>query len=338
MLFWILPLLILFGLIAAPAAAFAAATDAALLWWTRALPSLLPYLIAASLLERSGLFLRLPKRIAPLFLLLFGILGGYPVGARLAGRLYRDGAVSLSDAQKAASFVNQPNPVFLISVIAAGMFGDARAAAPLSIGVYGTALFGLLPLFRMQMQKPCLLPKTDPIRDLPEAIMDGMRAILSIGGCIVFASVLGALIEATGVFLLFGAGKDTARALLLGVTEMTSGTSAVAALPLSLPVRLALCAFFVEFGGLSVLLQSAGCFRLSLPRCLLTRFLLGTVAALLTASATPLFCTAAVPTMAGPQKIMHNMLDLVIVAASCGFGLLLVFVFTFVLPKQKRTP
>jgi hypothetical protein len=117
---------------------------------------------------------------------------------------------------------------------------------------------------------------------------------------------------------------------------MTSGASAVAALSLSLPVRLALCAFFVEFGGLSVLLQSAGCLRLSLPRYLLTRVLLGTVAALLTAAATPLFCSAAVPTMAGPQKIMHNALDLVLVAASCGFGLLLVFVFTFVLPKRKR--
>ena len=40
-----LPLLLLFGLIAAPGAAFSAASDAALLWWTRVLPSLHKYTI-----------------------------------------------------------------------------------------------------------------------------------------------------------------------------------------------------------------------------------------------------------------------------------------------------
>ena len=58
---FILPLLILFGLIAAPDAAFSAASNAAVLWWTRVLPSLLPYLIASSLLLRSGILARLPS-------------------------------------------------------------------------------------------------------------------------------------------------------------------------------------------------------------------------------------------------------------------------------------
>ena len=135
---FILPLLILFGLIAVPDAAFSAASDAALLWWTRVLPSLLPYLVASSLLCRSDLLSRLPKRLAPLLLLPLGFLGGYPVGAKLAGKLYRDGALSLSDAQKTAAFCNLPNPVFLISVVSAGMFRDPKTALPLLLGVYGT--------------------------------------------------------------------------------------------------------------------------------------------------------------------------------------------------------
>ena len=47
---WILPILLLFGLLAFPEQASAAASEAALLWWSRILPSLLPYLIAVSLL------------------------------------------------------------------------------------------------------------------------------------------------------------------------------------------------------------------------------------------------------------------------------------------------
>ena len=336
---FILPLLILFGLIAAPDAAFSAASNAAVLWWTRVLPSLLPYLIASSLLLRSGILARLPKRLAPFLLLPLGLLGGYPVGAKLAGKLYRDGALSLSDARKAAVFANCPNPVFLISVVASGMFRNPRAALPLLSGIFGTALLGLIPLSRVRLLRigPCEPPSL--ARDLPAAIGDGVRSILNIGGCLVFASVLGALFEATGVFRLFGASAPTVRAAALGLFEMTCGTAAVAALPLSLPLRLALSAFFIQFGGISILLQSASDLPLSLPRCCLTRLIAALIAAIAVFLLTPLFCPdAAVPTLATGAEMLRNTFDLLAVTLSSAIGLLLVFVFTFGLSKRKRTP
>ena len=336
---FILPLLILFGLIAVPDAAFSAASDAALLWWTRVLPSLLPYLVASSLLCRSDLFSRLPKWLAPLLLLPLGFLGGYPVGAKLAGKLYRDGALSLSDAQKAAAFCNLPNPVFLISVVSAGMFRDPKTALPLLLGVYGTALLGLIPLSRVSFAET---KKGEPFalsRDLPASIGEGVNAILNIGGCIVFASVLGALVESAGFFRLFGTSAPTVRAAALGLLEMTSGANAIAALPFSLPLRLALCAFFVQSGGLSVLLQSASVLPLSLPRYGLTRLFPALAAALAVFFLTPLFCPdTTAPTMATGREMLQNTFDLLAVSLSCGFGLLLVFVFTFGLSKRKRTP
>lgn len=334
-----LPLLILFGLIAAPDAAFSAASEAALLWWTRVLPSLLPYLIAASLLGRSGLLSLPPKRIAPLFLLPIGALGGYPVGARLCGSLYRDGVLTLQDARKAAAFCNLPNPVFLISIVSAGMFHDARTAAPLLLGVSGEALFGLIPLSRVSF---AARPKTTPVSlsaDLPAAIEDGVRAVLTIGGCIVFASVLGALIEAAGLLRLCGSGEALTRAVLYGVFEMTCGVSAIAALPLSLPVRLALCAFFIQLGGVSIILQSASALPLSLPRYLLTRLFTAALSAVAVYLLTPVFCPdIPVPTFAGRAEILQNTFDLLAVSLASGLGLLLVFVFTFGLNIRKRTP
>lgn len=334
---YILPLLLLFGLIAAPDAAFSAASEAALLWWTRVLPSLLPYLVAASLLERSGLFFRLPKRVAPLFLLPFGLLGGFPVGAKLCGRLYRDGALTRSDAQKVAAFCNLPNPVFLISVVSAGMFRDPKTALPLLCGIGGVALFGLVPLSRLSLSRVSVPEPSSLSRDLPAAISDGVTAILNIGGCIVFASVLGALLEATGLFRLFGSGSDTARAIALGLFEMTSGASQISVLPLSLPLRLALAAFFIQFGGLSVTLQSAAHLPLSIPRYCLTKFAIASVSALAVYLLTPLFCPdIAIPTFATGAEMLHNAFDLLSVSLSVAFGLLLVFVFTFGLSKRKR--
>ncbi len=336
----VLPLLLLFGLLAAPDAAFAAASDAAMLWWTRVLPSLLPYLIAASLLERSGLFNRLPKRIAPFFLLPFGLLGGYPVGARLVGKLLRCGALSRSDAQKAAAFCNLPNPIFLLSVVSAGFFHDPKIALPLLIGVYGTALFGLIPLSRLHFSPAASAPEHSKLtNDLPAAIGDGVRAILNIGGCLVFASVLGALLNASGFFSLFGANASIARAVSLGLFEMTSGAHEIAALPFSLSLRLALCAFFIQLGGLSVALQSASNLSLPLPQYLLRRLPLALSAALAVYFLTPLFCPdAAVPTLATGAEMVRNTFDMLAVSLSSAFGLLLVFVFTFGLSKRKRTP
>lgn len=336
---FLLPLLILFGLIAAPDAAFSAASKAALLWWTRVLPSLLPYLVASSLLLKSGVPARLPKRLAPVLLLPLGLLGGYPVGAKLAGKLYRDGSLSLSDAQKTAAFCNLPNPIFLISVAAAGFFHDPKTALPLLCGIYGTALFGLIPLSRIRFAVVRSSAVPALARDLPAAISDGVQSILNIGGCLVFASVLGALLESTGVFRLFGASAPTVRACTLGLFEMTSGANAVAALPLSLPMRLALSAFFLRFGGFSVLLQSASHLPLSLPRYCLIRLIPALLSALAVYLLTPLFCPAAtVPTMATGREMLQNTFDLLAVSLSCGFGLLLVFVFTFGLSKRKRTP
>jgi len=338
-LFYIFPLLILFGLIAAPDAASAAASEAALLWWTRVLPSLLPYLIVSSLLLRSGILSRLPKRLTPFLLLPLGVLGGYPVGARVAGKLYRDGTLSLSNAQRTAAFCNLPNPVFLISVVAAGMFRDVRTALPLLSGIFGTALFGLLPLSRIRVAS--VLPSNRPAlsHDLPAAIGDGVQAILNIGGCLVFASVLGALLEATGIFRLFGANAATARAVVLGLFEMTSGVSAVAALPASLPFRLALTAFFIQFGGVSVLLQSTSYLPLSLPRYCLIRLCTALLAAFTVYLLTPLFCPAvSVPTLATRAEMLQNSFDLLAVTLSSALGLLLVFVFTFGLSNRKRTP
>ena len=338
-MFILLPIFILFGLIAAPDAAFSAASDAALLWWTRVLPSLLPYLVASSLLLRSGLLSRLHERAVPFLLLPLGILGGYPVGAKLAGRLYRDGALSLSDARKAAAFCNLPNPVFLISVVSVGFFGDPKTALPLLLGNFGTALFGSIPLSRIRVK--AILPSETPVlsRELPAAIGDGMQTILNIGGCLVFASVLGALLESTGFFRLFGTAATTARAVTLALFEMTSGVSAVAATPLSLPLRLALAAFFIRLGGVSVLLQSASYLPLSLPRFCLIRFCTALFAALTVYLLTPLFCPAvAVPTLATRAEMLRNGFDLLAVSLSSALGLLLVFVLTFGLGRQKRTP
>lgn len=335
----ILPLLLLFGLIAAPDVAFAAASEAALLWWTRVLPSLLPYLIAASLLGRSDLFFRVPKRFQPFFLLLFGALGGYPVGAKLSARLCTLNVLSPGEAKKACACCNLPNPVFIISVVAIGFFADPRTAAPLLIGIYVPALFGLIPLSKLTYGDTAALPASGA--NLSDAIGDGVRSIAAILGCLVLASVLGALLEATGLFraiaALLNLPETTVGAVSTGLFEMTCGVRKIALAAMPLQARLALSAFFLQLGGAAVLLQTASAFPISYARYLLVKLLYAICSAAIALALTPLFCPdTAVPTLASGAVMLRHTFDLASVLLASGFGLLLVFLFTFGLSKRKK--
>lgn len=330
---WILPALLIAGLLAYPAAVSEAAADAALLWWSRVLPALLPYLVAASLLARSGALLRVRPRLLPVALFLCGALLGYPVGARLADALRRQKVLDDADAERVAVRCNLPNPVFLLSVVSLGFFGNLNCSIPLLLGVYGAALLFALPLLRLHADKAPeprgLLPN-----DLPDAIGDGVKTIGVIGGCIVFASVLGALLQSA-----FHIPQNTVLAVLLGSFEMTCGVRAAAALPLPMSVRLALAAWFVQFGGLSVHLQTALQFPVRLLRYARSKALAALLAAVLTGILTPLFVPETiVPTFASASEIRQNAWALLTVSLAAALGLLFVFVFTVGLGRQKRTP
>ncbi len=255
----ILPLL--FSLLLYASATLSAARHALSLWWESVLPALLPFLIGCGLLSRL-----LPppagaRALVPAFLA--GAVCGYPTGGKLLGDLVRRGALRPREAGRAALCFNLPSPVFLLSIIACGMFQSKAFFLPLAVCCYLPPLL-LLPFLRLtvapvpdafQTQPPLSLAVTD-------AITDGVTGILRIGGCIVTACVLTALAREAGLLGLLvktGLPASVAEAGAAGLLEMTVGSALAAAAALSLRWRLTLCAFFVSFGGLSVFLQTS-CF------------------------------------------------------------------------------
>ena len=90
-------------------------------------PSLFPFFILSILLTDTllGQSLKVLQPIATLCrlprgsesLLAIGFLGGYPVGAQNVSFAYRQGAVSLSDAQRMVVFCNNAGPAFLFGFL-----------------------------------------------------------------------------------------------------------------------------------------------------------------------------------------------------------------------------
>lgn len=116
----------------------AAAVEALILCGGSVVPALFPFLAVSSLLVSLGFGEWVSPHLAgvmgPLFrlpgqassALLLGLVGGYPIGAKTAADLYRENLLTADEAERLLAFCNNSNPVFLVSVLGAGIFGDVR--------------------------------------------------------------------------------------------------------------------------------------------------------------------------------------------------------------------
>ena len=242
------------------------------------IPSLFPFLVVSSLLLALGFGELAAPWLAglmePLFrvpgagsaALLLGLAGGYPVGAKTAADLYRQGLLSRQEAERLLSFCNNSNPVFLISVLGSGVFGSVRTGVWLwLIHVLSALLTGLVfrgggraeprreaagrPSFRAVGLAPAFVG----------AVRSSLTGILSVCAFVVFFYALARPLAALGGL------PGTA---LVGLTELFSLT------PLLTPDRAGfiLAAGAAGWGGASVLCQTAAVLEgsgLRLRNCLL---------------------------------------------------------------------
>lgn len=252
------------------------------LWWERVLPSLFPFFVLSALFMACGDFTWFGKLLAPLmrFLglpgeaapcILLGMVSGYPVGAKLTNDLLRRDLLNQSQAEYLLTLSHFPGPMFLSGTVATALLGTPRAAVPLLAGQYASSA---VCLFLLRPRKGHVLPLSHPVPSsekktshpltvLAGAIGDGMASMLRVGGTLVFFSAVLAALRASGALTLFcnalallGVPPLASAALLSSSLEMTSGCVAFSSLPLSLPLRTALCSFAAAFGGLSILSQT----------------------------------------------------------------------------------
>ena len=249
------------GLLLAPQAAASGALQGLRACAARVIPALLPFFVVSRML--TALPLPMPGRRADrLFRALFGVraaclpalltglLGGYPAGA--AAELYRAGALSKAEAERALCFCNNSGPGFFAGLIGAAVLGDVRRGLilyglhALSALLTGLLLPGSTPpaaLRTVRREKPVLSSL------LPEAVQGSCAALLQVSGLIVFFSSMLAVLRAAGLTALLP--NRLAEALACGALELSSGI-----LLLSGHGAEAACALLMGWGGLCVHFQA----------------------------------------------------------------------------------
>ena len=123
-----------------PQDALAAAKDGLSLWLNVMIPTLLPFLILTGILLKTGNIQKLLRPLSPagkillglspagLYVLILGLLCGYPIGAKLAHDLYIEQQISRREGEYLLTFSCNASPAFILSYL-------SRASCDLDVTV-----------------------------------------------------------------------------------------------------------------------------------------------------------------------------------------------------------
>lgn len=221
-----------------------AASQACRLFVTAVLPGLFPYMVLSLMLVSRM------RRMSPALLMLLGWGGGSPTGARL---LPLCPGLSRREQVRLAVSCATMSPMFLLGTVGAWLESPMAGVVVLVsviIGGWCTGRIAVLWGGRASNDRPCGGEGivTSPTLSFGAAIEASARTMLLVCGTMVMLRVFATL-----------AAEVLPSSMLLPVTtllEVTTGTQAIASLPLPLALRTALIAGATGFGGMAILLQN----------------------------------------------------------------------------------
>lgn len=266
------------------------ASSGLLLWFNTIIPTLLPFTILSSILldlnmEKfiSGWLTPITKPIfgispAGNYVLFIGFLCGYPLGARTAATLIREGRLSSSEGQYLVNFSNNLSPAFITSYVCGTILNDRSLTARLIIILYLTpVIIGLLSR-HLYLSSAVSSKKTVPnqisacsLNDccyrqispgavsinitsmFDKAVSAAAETLLKLGAYIIVFNILSALLEASAL-------PGYLKLFLSAIAEVTGGCKIIATSLSSQSLMLPCICALVTFGGIAGIAQSADMF------------------------------------------------------------------------------
>lgn len=127
--FTLLAIYLTYLLLRYPTQALEYASTGLLLWFQKMIPTLLPFMIISGIMVRMNLTGRFARFFHPLFhriwgtslngsyVILMGMLCGFPMGARVIGELCHAGRLSEKEGSFLLAFCNNIGPIYFISFV-----------------------------------------------------------------------------------------------------------------------------------------------------------------------------------------------------------------------------
>ena len=223
-----------FILLKYPDSATRGVTDGIELCLSTLIPSILPFMFVSCFLLESGLLWRtgkmfsfigerlfgLPGYCAPV--ILFSMIAGLPVGARLTEELYVKGMITKTQGQRMLFFCMNPGPAFVITGVGQKMLGSRELGIMIYASlIISSLLIGILsvPVWSDGAKSERMTSKiTKP--DIAPAVVRSVsvssKSIFGICAWVVLFSCLTELIKTLGF-------SENTQNFLFAITEVTNG-------------------------------------------------------------------------------------------------------------------
>lgn len=223
------------------------------------IPSLFPFFVLSALINSSffGRDIRLLKPIGKACrtpkgaesILLLGLLGGYPIGAKSIDEAYRNGEINHKDAKRMLGFCNNAGPAFIFGVVGTLFESKAVPWCLWGIQILSAVVVGyLLPNKQSDISS---LQKTQEL-SLVKALENSLKSICTVCGWVVIFRVIIIFCQRWFLWLL----PQWLQAGFIGMLELTNGCYALLDIE-SNSLRFVLCAGMLGFGGCCVAMQTA---------------------------------------------------------------------------------
>ena len=295
-------LLLLIFTLFRPHDALKASLNGLMLWFYTILPTLLPFLILTNMVNTLDLgnsftfFIR--PLICPLFhlsgngcyILLMGLLCGFPMGAKLCGDFVRTGRISVNEAQFLLPLCNMISPAFLISYLLTALLHRTDHLLPFLFCIYFPLL--VWGLFASRFLYDLKISPQKASKDLETnlsvtpfsavlfdtCIMNGFEVITRLGGYLILFSLFSAVLAEIPF------QSDLIRCFLLLILEITNGAKVTVSSSLPETLKIFLILTGANLGGLSFLAQTSGMLKdtkLSLSRYIIEKAIISAMTAFL---------------------------------------------------------
>lgn len=253
---YIIPVLPFIGVLAvlfAPDDAVSAGSDALDFCIKTIIPSLLPFLVFSSLAVSSG-FAEIcakmfEKIMKPLFgvssecatAFVLGLISGFPIGAKTASELYKNGKCTRSQAETLLTFCNGASPAFVIGTVGGVLWKDVRIGVLLFVSQTVALILTGMIFGRIKTDEK--IPETikkEPIQNVSfltsvvSAVTSSALTALYISAFIVFFAVMSEILMHYGIIPSIAKGftlllnktdicQHDIEALLCGFVEFSTG-------------------------------------------------------------------------------------------------------------------
>lgn len=240
-------LLLFASLLFFPELVTAGAANGLNLWFFNVIPALFPAMIITGV--SMQLYGNAMKRPA-VFLVLAGLLCGYPIGASCTAGLYKNNPFLPPFYQQLLPFINVTSPAFILNyVIATSLKGQYKPLILICIYLPILLFIALICLAGRKKQTVSLSGPSQEasphlLEVLESAINSGLESILKMGAYIILCSVL-------CQFVLYFCKQEFLCCILCGGLEITAGIDVIAHSSFSSAVKIVMICAVCAFGGLS---------------------------------------------------------------------------------------